>query len=80
MLFHQSTICMHAEKRGQTVSPSAVLPSTFFAIFVFADFGGIFGIVFLAILAAAWLIGFSRSYSRYLEEKLKEKADSRQKM
>jgi len=58
-----------AEKRGQSVSPSAVLPSAFFAIFVFAGYGGILGIAFLAILAAAWLIGFSRLYEKYLQEK-----------
>ena len=58
-----------AEKRGQTVSPSAVLPSAFFAIFVFAGYGGILGIAFLTILAASWLIGFSRSYEKYLQEK-----------
>ena len=58
-----------ARKLDKTVSPITILSGFFFAIWLIPAYTGIFGIAVLAILSVAWLIGFSRLYEKYLQEK-----------
>ena len=59
-----------AQKLDKTVSPITILSGFFFAIWLIPAYTGILGIAVLAILFVAWLIGFSRFYEKYQEEKL----------
>lgn len=60
-----------AWKLDKPLSPITILGWWFFAIWLIVS-AGILGIAVLAILSFAWLIGFSRSYEKYLQEKALE--------